>query len=476
MEMNIVAVDQGTTATKAHALWADGVFSSLHRTEHRQIRRQPGWVEHDPVELLGHIRQCLDAAPRGAVVALANQGETVIAWDGATGEPIYNAIVWQDLRTEDMVARLRADGAEAETLERAGLPLDSYFSASKLAWIMRHVPGAERLRLAGRLRLGTSDAFFLNALTGKFVTDVSTASRTSLMNLHTLEWDPDLCALFGIPLDALPEICATVGDFGGTKTDQGSYAIRASVVDQQAALYGHGCHEPGRLKITFGTGAFALAVVGSSPKIDPTKGLLPTVAWQLPEQAAVYAIDGGLFAAAAALNWARGLGLFGAFSEIGRFTNQSAVSRGLVFVPALTGLGSPHWDRSAAGLWLGLRQETTREDMIQSVLEGVAMRAAELHDAVEEKVPQQGDLVIDGGMSRNSYFCQFLANVVGRRVAVPAVTEMTSFGAAALARAADGNIPPTPTPRALYECHGVSRGSRDAFAEAVACARHWGRR
>lgn len=340
----VLAIDQGTTGTKLHRLDRAGRFETLAAFAHRQIRPQPGWVEHDAEELLGHVRLGLEAgaAANAAAVGLANQGETVVAWDAADGRPLCNAIVWQDARTEESVARLRAEGAEALTLARAGLPLDPYFSASKLRWILDHVPEAGRLLARGRLRLGTSDAFFLDRLAGRYATDVTTASRTSLMDLATRRWDPELCRLFGVPLEALPEIRPTAGPFGTVEAGGRALPIAASVVDQQAALFGHGCRAPGRAKITFGTGAFALAVSGERPVSRPESGLLPTVAWQLGEQPACYALDGGVYNAASAVDWARSLGLFGDFAEIEAFPGLPAIARGLVFVPALSGLAAPH--------------------------------------------------------------------------------------------------------------------------------------
>ena len=281
----VIAIDQGTTGTKAHRLRDDGTFETIAGFEHRQIYPQQGWVEHDPEELARHVESALDQAGDASAIGIANQGETVVAWDAETKRPIHNAIVWQDARTADVTERLKADGAEELTLKLAGLPLDPYFSAAKLRWLLDNVPEAQALRKAGRLRLGTSDSFFLDRLTGRFATDVTTASRTSLMNLETLQWDQRLADLFGVPLDCLPEICPTAGAFA----DARGVPVTASLVDQQAALFGHGCRRKGDAKITFGTGAFALAVAGSTVPRDTESGLEATVAWKLGDAPCAYA-------------------------------------------------------------------------------------------------------------------------------------------------------------------------------------------
>ncbi|CAM5452562.1 glycerol kinase GlpK [Frigidibacter albus] len=348
----ILALDQGTTSTRALIVDAGGRARALLSRPHRQILPRPGWVEHDPEELTANLLACIDAAAPEAPLAagLANQGESCLAWEAGTGRPVSPVIVWQDARTAELCARLRAEGAEALTLAAAGLPLDPYFSASKLGWLLRENPEARALAAAGRLRLGTTDAFFLERLTGRFVTDITTASRTSLMNLERGEWDAELCALFGVPVECLPQIVPSLGAFG---TLPGGLPLTASLVDQQAALYGHGCRAPGDAKITFGTGAFALAVTGALLR-PAAGGPLPTVAWQKAGAHPVHALEGGVYCASSAVNWARGLGLFSDFQEIADFIAPPAIDRGLAFVPALTGLACPHWDRAARGAWLGL--------------------------------------------------------------------------------------------------------------------------
>lgn len=472
----VVGIDQGTTATKACRLAGNGEVLPLCSFEHRQIYPQPGWVEHDAEELLANIGQCLDNATGAMGIGLANQGETVVAWDADTGRPVHNAIVWQDNRTQSTIERLKADGAEALTLARAGLPLDPYFGATKLRWLLDHVPAAAALAARGRLRLGSSDAFFLDRLCGTYATDVTTASRTSLMNLATGAWDPDLCELFGVPIDLLPEIRPTVAAFGRIAGRQ--MPIVASAVDQQAALFGHSCHHRGQVKITFGTGAFALAVVGATPVGAPDSGMLPTVAWRIGERS-TFAIDGGVYNAASALDWARRLGLFAEMRDIAAFDTPAAIARDLVFVPALSGLACPFWDRSAAGLWLGMGLDTTRRDLVQAVLEGVALRSAQVIGAMHGQVPLAPTISIDGGLSRNRYFCDFLARALDRTVVIPSSPDLTGLGIAQLAFVGAGlspvdGLPPVAAPdRVIVPEAPVAPELHARFADAVQRARGW---
>jgi glycerol kinase len=478
---SVLALDQGTTGTKAHRLVPGGAFAAVAAFEHRQIMPHAGWVEHDPEELLEHLRRCLEAAApeRPAAIGLANQGETVVAWDRASGRPLANAIVWQDTRTQAAIERLRAAGAEAETRARAGLPLDPYFSAAKLRWLLDEVAEARPLLRAGRLGLGTSDSFFLDRLAGCYATDVTTASRTSLMSLASGDWDPELCRLFGVPVEALPPIRPTLAPFGAiAEGPLRGVPVAASAVDQQAALFGHGCHRPGRAKITFGTGAFALAVIGEALPAA-TGGLLPTVAWQQPGRPPTYALDGGVYHAASAVNWARRLGLFRDFAEIDSFAGPSALESGLVFVPALSGLGAPHWDRSAAGLWIGLGQETGPLDLVRAVLEGVALRAAELVEAMAAIAALEDSVSIDGGLSRNGYFRRFLAAALGRTVVVPATAELTGLGIAAmalvgagLARPGDPSLIPPALLRVAPEA-ALPPALKARFGAALQRSRDW---
>ncbi|HEY0419818.1 MAG TPA: FGGY family carbohydrate kinase, partial [Acetobacteraceae bacterium] len=441
---------------------------------HRQIRPRPGWVEHDPGELLGNLEDLVEAAGPCAQAGLANQGETVLAWDAVTGEPLHNAIVWQDERTEDAVAGLRAAGLEALTLARAGLPLDPYFSASKLRWLLDHADGARALLRQGRLRLGTSDAFFLHRLTGHGATDVSTASRTSLMDLRRFCWDADLCAAFGVPMQCLPEIRPTTGDFG---TLRNGTPLVANVVDQQAALFGHGCTRPGDIKITFGTGAFALGLTDAVPQAGAPDGLLPTCAWRLAGAAPQYALDGGILTAGTAVEWLGEIGPMQGYAGLDGFSGPSALEQGLVFVPALAGLGCPYWDRAARGCFLGLELDTSPALLRRAVLEGIAFRAAELVRALQARLGEAPRIAIDGGLSRSAFFTRFLASAIGRAVEVAGTADVTALGVLHLCLEAAGiaerprpqgwrrEEPGAPLPETLHV----------RFRQAVAISRQWAR-
>jgi glycerol kinase len=323
-----------------------------------------------------------------------------------------------------------------------------------------------------RLRLGTSDAFFLDRLAGTFATDVTTASRTSLMSLDTMQWDDELLALFGVPRECLPEIRSTTGPFGEHK----GIPVTANLVDQQAALFGHGCSEEGDAKITFGTGAFALAVAGLARPRKNEAGLVATVAWQKREEPAAFALDGAVYNAGSAINWARSLGLFASYDEIDSFAAPSALSRGIVFVPALSGLACPHWDRNASGLWIGLGLDTTKQDMMQALLEGIALRAAEVMAAMAASLPLRETISIDGGLANNGYFSQFLANALGRAVTVASSTELTAMGTARMAMAGLGSstLPLLPKPARIYQPSApISRELHARFGEAISRAKAW---
>jgi glycerol kinase len=470
----ILALDQGTTGTKAY-VWRDACLRPVGRFMHRQIRPRPGWVEHDPAEILGQLRSLVDAAGPVAYVGLANQGETVIAWDAATLRPLHNALVWQDERTGGDIETLRAAGVESLTRARAGLPLDAYFSATKLRWLLDNADGARGLRAQGRLRLGTSDAFFLHALTGHCATDASTASRTSLMNLRTLAWDPDLCGAFGVPIECLPEIRSTTADFGCLP--RGGRVV-ASVVDQQAALFGHGCGDAGDMKITFGTGAFALALCDGRPEHVPEDGLLPTCAWRLGDGQARYALDGGILTAGGAVDWLGELGLRSGHAELDGFSGPSAIERGIVFVPALAGLGCPHWDRAARGCWLGLDLATGAADLRRAVLEGIALRSAELVRALEARLGGVRRIGIDGGLSRSAFFNRFLAAALCRTIDVAGSADMTALGVLHLCLAAAGRDErPGPGNALRVEPEApLHAGLHERFARAVALSRSWAER
>jgi glycerol kinase len=431
--MKFAAIDQGTTSTRVLVADQHGCLNIVHTCSHRQHYPQSGWVEHDPEELITNIQACADAAGLVDAFAIDNQGESCVAWHAKTKKALSPVLVWQDSRTIEDIKRLKKQGLEQDVKSRSGLPLDTYFSASKMAWMINNIPAVEDAYRAGQLRLGTTDAFFLDRLTGHFKSDVSTASRTSLMNINTLQWDPVLCDIFGVPMECLPEICSTTGDFGKLKTAAGHIPVTASIVDQQAALFGFGCRQPGDVKITFGTGAFAQVITGPELNTHLNSPLLPTVAWQLGQEPPVYALDGGVYTASASLNWARSLGLFSSFSQINSFNSPPMIEQGLVFVPALSGLGCPYWESEARGAWQGLSLSNDAFSLVQSIIEGIAYRGLEIVQSMEEIGPISSAVVIDGGMTKNPYFTQFLANVLQRDVKPARFSELTAYGAARLA-------------------------------------------
>lgn len=481
--MSILAIDQGTTSTRSFILDELGQGSVACSKEHKQIYPQDGWVEHDPEELLKNIITCIEVAIDATkndnidAIGIDNQGESCLAWNKETGQAISPVIVWQDRRTEAMVSKLKAEGAEILTMSKAGLPLDPYFSATKLAWIIENIPQAKQLLAKGKLCLGTTDAFFNHRLTGEYFTDITTASRTSLLNLETAQWDKELCQLFGVPIEALPEIKPTLGALGMVQLSGREIPLTASVVDQQASLYGHGCRKQGDMKITFGTGAFALGVTGDKLVRAADSGLLPTIAWQLENKRPVYALDGGVYSASSAINWAKSLGLFKSFNEVNQFSNPPAITRKLAFVPALTGLGCPYWDGSAAGLWIGMRLDTNSSDMVQAILEGVALRAVEVINAMSQQITMGDEVSIDGGMSSNPYFCQFLADVMNKKIKVQEQAELTALGTALMAREASGLPAPlkstTSDQYRIYQPKNTYNGALELFKEAIGRSQAW---
>ncbi|MDX7951375.1 FGGY family carbohydrate kinase [Lichenihabitans sp. Uapishka_5] len=462
--MRVAAIDQGTTSTRCFILQDGDVAEAAGTRRHAQFHPQPGWVEHDPEELLRNVEALLRGAGPFDAIAIANQGESCLAWDARTGAPLSPVIVWQDARTTAELGRLDAVAAERSKAV-SGLPLDPYFSASKLAWLVREVPAVVEALANGRLRLGTTDTFFLNRLGGVFRTDLATASRTGLLDLDGRCWSAEMCGLHGVPIACLPEITEVDAGFGRWN----GIPIRASIVDQQAALYGHRCRAPGDCKITFGTGAFLLSVTGASAPREG--GLLPTVAWHRRGETPVLAVEGGVYDAGAAVEWARGIGLFSAMEELAAFEGPSALSRGIAFVPALSGLAAPYWDRQAAPLFIGMNHATSRRDLARAVLEGIAMLTVCLIEAAAGQGFLGPAISIDGGLSQSGYFAQFLACASGRTITVPAMHELTALGLAELCgvdttRAAGAA-------KRFAPAGGVSDADHRRFAEAVSRSRGW---
>jgi glycerol kinase len=466
--MKIAAIDQGTTSTRCLVFETTEKHAIVQSLRHAQSYPAPGRVEHDPLELLENVRLCIGGAGPVDAIGICNQGESCLAWDALSGEPLSPVIVWQDDRTAGAMRGLAAGGGEALSLEISGLPLDPYFSASKMRWLLGNVPAVADAGRRGRLRLGTTDAFFLDRLCGTFATDVATASRTGLLDLSRLEWSEDLCTLHGIPIECLPEIRANDAGFGTVD----GVPLKVSIVDQQAALFGHGCRLPGEAKITFGTGTFLLAVTGEARPVVAS-GLLPTIAWSRNGQP-TFAVDGGLYDAGSAMEWARRIGLFADWLELSAFDGPSAISRGLVSIPAFSGLAAPYWDRAAAPLFLGMTFDTTRRDLARAILEGIAYMSATLVAAVNDTVPLRDTLSVDGGLSNSPYFVQFLADVTGKRLRLGRTAELTALGAALMTSGGTSAEPGIQGNGRIFEPRREPLESEmTRFSEAVRRARSW---
>lgn len=462
--MIAAGIDQGTTSSKAAMLSDDGSISVLPGLRHSNAFPAPGRVEQDPRELLGNVRALVgDVVAAGARhLCLANQGETIVAWNLTSGEPLCPAIVWQDQRTAGAVDRLKAAGHEPASRAISGLPLDPYFSASKFAWVLDNLPEARPLAARGQLGLATSDAYFIHQLTGRYVTEPSTAGRTGLMNIRTCDWDARLCAMFGVPIEVLPAIVVDGEPLGGVATPSGTAELSAGLVDQVAALYGHGCRAAGDVKFTFGTGAFGLAIAGfDAPEIA---GAIPAACWE-DSRGRVFAADGGIYTAGAAIEWLQRIGMLADLTELGGLSGPTAASRGTFFVPALAGLACPHWDRSATGMWIGLDSGTDRADMQKAVLEGIAFRTAEVLDVLGVSGSAGPALSIDGGLAASSYFTGFLATICERRINRLDAVDLTAIGAAEIALACAAG--------AALERPSRSALSRRAIEPGVAPVTEW---
>jgi glycerol kinase len=451
MPQYVIAIDQGTTSTKVLVVDRGLRVRARVSQEFKQYFPKPGWVEHDLEEIwrstlatLGKaLRQARVSRKEIAAIGITNQRETSGLWDRGTGKPIHRAIVWQDRRTTESCAALKAAGREPFVRERTGLVLDPYFSGTKVRWLLENVKGAREKAEAGRLAFGTIDSFLTWRLTGghAHVTDVSNGSRTLLMNLRTLAWDPELLALFGVPASVLPEIRSSSEIYGttrGLKILPDGIPVAGIAGDQQAALFGQACFEPGEVKCTYGTGAFLLQNVGREP-IVPRGGLLGTVAWKIGDEVA-YALEGSSFIAGAAVQWLRdGLGIIERSAEVEKLARSVKDSGGLVFVPALAGLGAPYWRPEARGVIRGIDRGTTAGHLARATLEGIALL---VHDLAEEMRAESGRYFpafkVDGGATANGLLMQFQADVLGVPVVRPKLTETTAFGAAFLAGLATG--------------------------------------
>jgi glycerol kinase len=442
---HILALDQGTTSTRAIVFDQTGTPVTTAQQELRQIYPQPGWVEHDPDEIwqaaLTVCRQvladCVEAGREVVAVGITNQRETTVLWDRRTGEPVHNAIVWQDRRTAEACRAIAEAGHGDLIAERTGLLPDPYFSASKLAWLLDTVEGARARAKAGALAFGTIDSFLLWRLTGgaMHATDATNASRTMLFDIHRQGWDDDLLALWRIPAAVLPEVRDSAGDFGDTAAGvfERPLLIRGIAGDQHAATIGQACFEPGMVKSTYGTGCFVLLNTGPDPAASDNR-LLTTVAYRLDGQP-TYALEGSIFVAGAAVQWLRdALKIIGAAPDTEALAQGLPSNRGVYMVPAFAGLGAPHWDPDARGALFGLTRDTGVAEIARAALEAVAYQT---HDLLAAMAKDHGRAIqtlrVDGGMVANDWMVQFLADVLAVRVDRPAVIETTALGAAFLA-------------------------------------------
>lgn len=450
MEKYILSLDQGTTSSRAIVFDHEGNICSVAQHEFPQIFPQPGWVEHDPHQIWGSQASVIAEAISQigingkdiAAIGITNQRETTIVWDADTCEPIYNAIVWQDRRTSEYCDSLREAGYADMIREKTGLIIDAYFSATKIKWILDHVPGARDRANAGKLRFGTVDCWLIACLTRFKVhaTDVTNAARTMLFNINTLEWDKDLLRLFDIPESMLPEVKPSSGIMGYTTTTLFAHELPVAGVagDQQAALFGQMCVKPGAVKNTYGTGCFLLMNSGDKPIVSKNR-LLSTIAWKIGDKV-TYALEGSIFVGGSVVQWLRdGLCCINSSSQVEELAASVPGTDGVYFVPALTGLGAPYWDQYARGLICGISRGTTAAHIARAALEGIAFQVYDIVKAMElDSGLGITELKVDGGASRNNLLMQFQSDILSTDVQRPRVTETTALGAAYLAGLAVG--------------------------------------
>jgi glycerol kinase len=494
----LAAVDQGTTGTRCILFDTKGVPIASAYREHRQIYPRPGWVEHDPWEIWQRtqevIAEAMRAAPAGrlAGVGVTNQRETVVAWDARTGRPAYNAIVWQDTRTEPDCRALIEAGWQDDVRARTGLPISTYFSATKIRWLLANAPEVRDLAAAGRLRLGTVDTWVIWHLTGgpsggAHVTDVTNASRTLLCNLAEMAWDPVLLDRFGVPADALPVILPSApGEPYGMTRPDGPFGAAVPVCgdlgDQQAALVGQACFAAGEAKNTYGTGSFLLQHVGGTPA-HSTRGLLGTAAYAFGGSRA-YALEGSVAVTGAAVQWLRdNLGLIQSAAETEALARQVPDAGGIYFVPAFSGLFAPHWDMRARGVIVGLTRFVTKAHLVRATLEAICFQSREVLDAmVADSGRAVSVLKVDGGATANDFLMQLQADILGVPVVRPAVRETTALGAAYAAGLAAGVYGSTDELRRLWRADRTFEPTWDAdrreqalrgWTKAVQRTRDW---
>jgi glycerol kinase len=447
---HILALDQGTTSSRAIVFDDVGRITGLAQREFTQIFPRPGWVEHDPSEIwatqIGVATEVLGRAgltPRDiAAIGITNQRETAIVWDRETGKPVYNAIVWQDRRTAEFCDQLKRDGHEALIRDKTGLVIDAYFSGSKVRWILDNVEGARARADAGRLAFGTVDSWLVWQLTGgaTHITDVTNASRTMLFDIHTLDWDDELLRVLGVPRSMLPEVRSSSEVYGRVSTalGLGDVAVAGIAGDQQAALFGQMCVTPGLTKNTYGTGCFLLQNTGETP-VPSKNQLVTTVAWQLGGTTH-YALEGSVFIGGAVVQWLRdGLGIIRQSADVEALAGSVPDSGGVYLVPAFAGLGAPHWDPYARGAIVGITRGTTAAHIARAAVDSIAFQVADLLEAVQDDsgIPLS-ELRVDGGAAVNDAMLQLQADLLGVPVVRPKVTETTALGAAYLAGLAVG--------------------------------------
>ena len=476
----ILALDQGTSSSRAIVFDHEGNCCSVAQMEFTQYFPQPGWVEHNPMEIWSSEAAVIAEAITKlgvngldiAGIGITNQRETTIVWDAETGVPVYNAIVWQDRRTSAFCDSLKELGLVDKIREKTGLIIDAYFSGTKIKWILDNVPGAREKAEAGKLRFGTVDSWLVWQLTrgDVHVTDVTNASRTMLFNINTLEWDDELLSMLGIPRSMMPAVKSSSEVYGYTKTTIFAHEVPIAGIagDQQAALFGQMCTEPGSVKNTYGTGCFLLMNTGTKPILSKNN-LLTTVAWKIGAEVS-YALEGSIFVGGSVVQWLRdGLGVIRSSSEVEALAASVPDNGGVYFVPALTGMGAPYWDQYAHGVICGITRGTTAAHSARAALEGIAFQTMDIVHAMEKDagVPL-AELKVDGGASRNNLMMQFQADILGARVVRPKVTETTALGAAYLAGLAVGYWSSLEEIKAQWQVERVFRPSGADMAPAKA--------
>lgn len=431
----LIAIDQGTTSTRTVAFDADLNIIHSKQKEYPLIYPNDGWVEIEPEELMNSVYSTidpvLDACSDVSALGITNQRETTLVWDSDSGKPIYNAIVWQDRRTAEQCMQLKKDGYEETIKNATGLLLDPYFSATKISWILNNVDGARQKADAGKLRFGTVDTYLLWQLTdgNVYKTDVTNASRTNLYNIHTKEWDSELLKIFNIPKSMLPEVFPSESHYGSFDRGNKTIKITGIIGDQQGALVGQRCFQPGQMKATFGTGCF-LMVNSGSEYLQSTSGLLNTLGYGL-SGSVPYALEGSIFSAGTIIQWLRdNLEFFSDSAESINLLDERGESNGVLFIPGFTGIGAPHWNAEIRASFYGITRDTTKTDMVTAAFKSLIYQVMDIKEALSIDGIEIKNLSIDGGMAANSSFCQLLSDFLGQEVQVPPSLESTAIGAA----------------------------------------------